>query len=98
MRGCLENDVRLKYPAVARGADYARSATSAIKGFCITCSGGARKEVAECTNQVCWLWRFRPYGDRERPEGIVPTGTQLDELTKSRGGTEALRKYREENP
>jgi len=96
VKECLENDIRLKYPAVARGADYERSATKAIKGFCITCCGGSPRAVAECWSRTCWLWRFRPYGDRERPDGLVPTQERLAEISNARGCAEALSKRRED--
>lgn len=74
MRDNLENELRQKYPAVGRKADYENSRTSAIKLFCLACQGGSRPAVEECDCYDCPLWPFRPYKDaRERPPESIPS-------------------------
>ncbi len=38
-----------------------KSKASAIKSFCIECTGYDRKAVTECSDTGCPLWHHRPY-------------------------------------
>lgn len=38
-----------------------RSPKSAIKSFCLECTGWQRAEVIHCTSLACPLWPYRPF-------------------------------------
>lgn len=76
--------LRRRYPARARGADHERSKTNAIHLHCLECMGGSRKQVGACDVVSCFFWPFRPYGERSRPEGVVPTEDEYDDLCAAR--------------
>ena len=69
----VASELRRRMTGAARKADYEGSRASAIKLHCLECVCGSQREVADCASYACFLWPFRPYGDTERPGGVVPT-------------------------
>ena len=58
---------RDQYPDSMKGT-YDKAPTSramAIKAFCQNCVGFERKYIAECTDEGCPLFHWRPYVDHE---------------------------------
>jgi hypothetical protein len=39
------------------------SPRSAIKAFCLHCTGEDRQAIRTCSGYSCPLWRFRPYSE-----------------------------------
>jgi len=52
-----------------------RSRKSAIKAFCLECTGWQRAEVARCTALACPLWPYRPFGRNSGSRGENGTDT-----------------------
>jgi len=48
-----------KHPKLAKKALYANSAKAAIRLFCLHCVGDSAKDVKNCTDIECPLWRYR---------------------------------------
>jgi len=79
----LENQLRQKYPGMARAADYEASRSKAIRMQCLTCMGGSRADVKTCTDTACFLWPYRAKScDTERPHGCIPTVEWYNEQTE----------------
>ena len=78
----LENEIRTKYPASARAADYEQSRSKAIRLQCLTCMGGSLSEVKSCPDQTCFLWPYRAKNTcTDRESGVIPTLDAYNEAT-----------------
>ena len=49
---------------IARARKGTASPRTAIKAFCLECVVLVRKDVSECTETRCPLWRYRPYQEK----------------------------------
>lgn len=87
----LHEEIRRAFPKDALRADFGRGFKSAIKLNCLNCMGSksARKRITECPIYHCAFWRFRPYGNTERPQVVIPK-EELEALAEARV-TEAQR-------
>jgi len=72
-----------KYRATYRRAVKGRSLRACVNAFCQECCGWQSREVADCTDLGCPLYRVRPYQDDpgsgrdERFTGVEgPNGTE----------------------
>lgn len=76
----LRDELRQKYPGLARKADHEGSRTSAINLKCRECMGGSLNDVKSCTATKCFLHPYRPGAqpDEVRP---VPTIEEYREMS-----------------